>query len=158
LPVLYQWSDSIDRIEKFFISTEHANGLDVVFEKEYIIYPRGILDISLSVARCYHNRPFFFMLRSSITKLNISIHKVLPADNVPMITVQLINESTEQVNLKKRFLVLNIHPYLNCFLGDVCANTEGKYLIGQDFGANSEAPRPIPIEHNKKIRKEKDFS
>jgi hypothetical protein len=103
--------------------TPYANGLDLSFDKEVTLLPRGIYEfvvVNLFAFREMESSPNQFLLRSSISRLGISI-SVLPLkdqnQSVSCLKVQLRNDSKLTHNIGERFMQLivgvELQPILN---------------------------------------------
>jgi len=67
--------DKMDRILELKCSSSNANGIDVIFKDDYIIYPKGTLQINI-VPYFFDmiNYPDLFIMRSRFAKLGCIIH------------------------------------------------------------------------------------
>ena len=95
-------SSILDNINNFFISTPGANALDIVFEKEYTIQPKGIVELFLPVLYDYHYRPFTFIMRSRFAIQGIVL--TFLSINELTLKITLINTANNSIDLGHRFL------------------------------------------------------
>jgi hypothetical protein len=146
-------SEQVDFIKAFNISSKFANGIDIVFEEEKIVKPKGILVVKIPIIKCYHSKNDLFMLRSSVLQKEIGIDYISYDDEIAYLIIKN-NHPTETFKSDK-FLVLNLHPFYNCRL-DIFQKIWQEESLGNTRELNGNC-YDIPIFYKDKERKFKDF-
>lgn len=92
--------DKCEKINELKISTKYANGIDIQFENEYIIQPKGTLILNFNwFFEDLKDYPFLFKMRSRYAKLGCFLSNY---NNNLMIT----NYSHDKITLGSRFIQL----------------------------------------------------
>jgi len=103
-----------EKMSHFLISTPEANALDIIFEKEHIVQPRGVVTFYLPLLFCYHDRPNTLMLRSRFSRLGLIV-STLTIDQ-RTVNVTITNNHDKLVEIGDRFLVLSPEPLITANL------------------------------------------
>ena len=100
-------AENFDNIVYFYKSSKEAAAFDLVFDKAYIIHPKGHLTIKLPLTEAYRYRDCFG-IRSSLAKQGIFLTWTFKAEtyhnNERAFEIQINNMSPNQVELGSRFI------------------------------------------------------
>jgi hypothetical protein len=105
-----------EKMSHFLISTPEANALDIVFKKEHIVQPRGVVTFYLPLLFCYHDRPNILMLRSRFSRLGLVVSTITVDQRT--VNVTITNNLNRLVELGDRFLVLSPEPLITANLAE----------------------------------------
>lgn len=139
-------SDNIeyDTIKNFWINTPGANAVDIIFNNQYIIYAKGILDLYLPINRGYHSRPNSLLLRSRYARVGIQL--LLNSIDSHTLKVTLVNNSPNNIDLGHRFLSFSPESL-------IAANLYHEYIPPIGIFKHNCYDMYIPVVYGNEIRK-----
>lgn len=148
------------KIKKLSTSSPGANGIDITFARDFLIYPKGIVTLLLPLCgeRSIRHYPHLFIMRSKYARQGIAIAKIFYDDDYNL-SIIISNESTIPVDLGHKFIQMVLPaPLCSNITLDMLERIAGvdKDIISNNIRASRNTIEVQMKENDRKI-KEDDF-